>query len=126
MLVSDILKIENKRKIVKKQIYQRIFEQFTRKIRTAVELGQKQVFLQVPAFLFGFPTFDRAKATDYLKRQLELSGFSVSLVGDYELYASWAKPKVNRETVVEPERELPNLANLRKLALQYGSAPHRR
>lgn len=126
MLVRDILKIENKRKIVKKQIYQRIFDQFTRKIRTAVELNQKQVFLQVPAFLFGFPTFDRAKATDYLKRQLELSGFSVSLISDYELYASWARPKVHRESVSEPVSELPNLANLRKLALQYGSAPHRR
>jgi hypothetical protein len=126
MLVRDILKIENKRKVVKKQIYQRIFDQFTRKIRTAVELGQKQVFLHVPAFLFGFPTFDRAKATDYLKRQLELSGFSVSLISDYELYASWAKTKVHRESHSEPERELPNLANLRKLALQYGSAPHRR
>jgi hypothetical protein len=125
MLVRDILKIENKRKVVKKQIYQRIFDQFTRKIRTAVELGQKQVFLNVPAFLFGFPTFDRAKATDYLKRQLENSGFDVTRMENDMLYTSWYKKKPAQEKNRDQEPELPNLANLRKLAVKYGSAPHR-
>lgn len=120
MILRDIIKIEKKRTDIKKQIYQKIFEQFTRKIKMSVELGQKQVFLQVPAFLFGFPTFDRAKATDYLKRQLDRSGFNVTKVDDYDLYVSWFK--VGKPQTETPE--LPNLANLRKLAIRYGSAPH--
>ena len=92
----------------------------------AVELGQKQVFLQVPAFLFGFPTFDRAKATDYLKRQLERSGFEVSRIDEFDIYASWFKTTAKSQKEPEEMPELPNLANLRKLAVRYGSAPHRR
>ena len=126
MILRDIIKIEKKRTDIKKQIYQKIFDQFTRKIKMSVELGQKQVFLQVPAFLFGFPTFDRAKATDYLKRQLDRSGFDVTKVDEYDLYVSWLKPgKPQKEPEQEPP-ELPNLANLRKLAIRYGSAPHSR
>jgi hypothetical protein len=125
MILRDIIQIEKKRTDIKKQIYQKIFEQFTRKIKMSVELGQKQVFLQVPAFLFGFPTFDRAKATDYLKRQLERSGFDVTKIDEYDLYVSWFKAAKPQK---EPEEssELPNLANLRKLAIKYGSAPHSR
>ena len=126
MILRDIIKIEKKRTDIKKQIYQKIFDQFTRKIKMSVELGQKQVFLQVPAFLFGFPTFDRAKATDYLKRQLDRSGFDVTKVDEYDLYVSWLKAgKPQKEPEQEPP-ELPNLANLRKLAIRYGSAPHSR
>jgi len=125
MILRDIIKIEKKRTDIKKQIYQKIFDQFIRKIKMSVELGQKQVFLQVPAFLFGFPTFDRAKATDYLKRQLDRSGFDVTKVDDYDLYVSWFKAtKPQKEPEESPE--LPNLANLRKLAIRYGSAPHSR
>jgi hypothetical protein len=124
MLLKDIVKIEKKRTDIRKEIYKKIFDQFTRKIKMAVELGQKQVFLQVPAFLFGFPTFDRAKATDYLKRQLERSGFEVSRVDEFDIYASWFKTKPQKEPEEMPE--LPNLANLRKLAVRYGSAPHSR
>jgi len=125
MLLKDILEVEKKRSTIKKQIYEKIYEQFKRKIRTTVEFNQKQVFLQVPAFLFGFPTYDRAKATDYMKRQLENAGFTVSKVDDFVLYTSWFKKKSDSKTV-ESEPELPNLANIRKLALRYGSAPHRR
>jgi hypothetical protein len=125
MLLKDILEVEKKKNNIKKQIYEKVYEQFTRKIRTAVELNQKQVFLQVPAFLFGFPTFDRAKATDYLKRQLENSGFDVTRMENDMLYTSWYKKKPAQEKNRDQEPELPNLANLRKLAVKYGSAPHR-
>jgi len=121
--MNDILKIEKKRNNIRKEIYQKLFEQFTRKIKNAVELNQKQVFLQVPAFLFGFPTFDRTKATDYLQRQLERSEFDVTRMEKFDLYVSWYKSKPQKDNT---EPELPNLANLRKLAVKYGSAPHYR
>jgi hypothetical protein len=117
----DIVKIENRRKEIKKEIYTKIYEQFSRKIRQNVELGQKQVFLNVPMFLLGLPTFDRDKATEYLKRQLERADFVVTKTGSYELLVTW---NVKKE-IKEPEPvfdEFPTLMNLRKAASKYRRA----
>jgi len=119
----DIVKIENKRKEMKKELYKKIYEQFSRKIRQTVELGQRQVFLNVPAFLVGFPTFDRDKATEYLKRQLERAEFVVAQTGSYELYVTWNKSQ--KEEKVEKEEafdEFPTLMNLKKAANKYRRA----
>ena len=119
----DIAKIENKRRELKKEIYKRIYEQFSRKIRQTVELGQKQVFLSVPSYLLGFPTFDRTKAAEYLKRQLERAEFVVVKTGEYELHVTWNK-KSQKEK--EPEQpafdEFPTLMNLKKAANKYRCA----
>ena len=117
----DIIKIENRRKEIKKEIYTKIYEQFSRKIRQNVELGHKQVFLNVPMFLLGLPTFDRDKATEYLKRQLERADFIVNKTGSYELLVTW---NVKKE-IKEPEPvfdEFPTLMNLRKAASKYRRA----
>ena len=117
----DIAKIENRRKEIKKEIYTKIYEQFSRKIRQNVELGQKQVFLNVPAFLLGMPTFDRDKATEYLKRQLERAEFVVTKTGSYELHVTWNVKKTEPEREPETE-EFPTLMNLRKAANKYRRA----
>jgi len=122
--VRDIAKIENKRKELKKEIYKKIYEQFSRKIRQTVELGQKQVFLNVPAFLVGFPTFDREKAVEYLKRQLERAEFVVVQTGSYELHVTWniKRPKEDDHHQREEEPgfdEFPTLMNLKKAANKY-------
>jgi len=119
----DIAKIENKRKEIKKDIYKKIYEQFSRKIRQTVELGQKQVFLNVPAFLIGFPTFDRERATEYLKRQLERAEFTVVQTGPYELHVTWNVKKTKDEREEEPAfDEFPTLMNLKKAAEKYRRA----
>ena len=66
--VSEIFNIESSRKNNKKEIYKKIFEQFSRKIRCTVELGGKSVMLRVPFIVFGYPTFDRSRACVYLKK----------------------------------------------------------
>ena len=122
---KEIVKIENKRKEIRKGIYIKIYEQFSRKIRQTVEFGQKQVFLTVPAFLMGCPTFDRSKAATYLKRQLERAEFTVAQTGPFELHCSWGASSREREPEPEPEPEfgdLPTLANLRKAANKYRRA----
>lgn len=119
----DIVKIENRRKEIKKEIYTKIYEQFSRKIRQNVELGQKQVFLNVPMFLLGLPTFDRDKATEYLKRQLERADFVVTKTGSYELLVTWNVKKAIKEPEPEPAfDEFPTLMNLRKAASKYRRA----
>jgi hypothetical protein len=118
----DIVKIENKRKEIKKETYKKIYEQFSRKIRQTVEFGQRQVFLTVPGFLIGFPTFDRDKAAEYLKRQLERAEFTVVQTSSYEFHVSWGGPKSKAKAPEEEEPsfdDLPNLVNLKKAANKY-------
>jgi hypothetical protein len=118
--INDITKIDDKRKQIKKEIYKRIYEQFSRKIKQCVELGHKQVFLVIPVFVVGCPTFDRSAAARYIMRQLQLGGFIVQLVSDYELYVSWSVPKKKKQPVEEQDEEdFPNLMNLKKMANKY-------
>jgi hypothetical protein len=119
----DIAKIENKRKELKKEIYVKIYEQFSRKIRQTVELGQKQVFVSVPSFIMGYPTFDRDKALKYLNRQLERAGFLTTQTGSYEILVTWNIKKQVKEPVEEPTfDEFPTLMNLKKAANKYRRA----
>ena len=60
--INDVTKIDEKRKQIRKEIYTRVYEQFSRKIKQSVELGHKQVFLTVPTFVIGYPTYDRRAA----------------------------------------------------------------
>ena len=121
----DIAKIENKRKELKKEIYTKIYEQFSRKIRQTVELGQKQVFVNVPSFIMGYPTFDRDKALEYLNRQLERAGFITTQTGSYEILVTWNTKKTAEEQQPEEEQafdEFPTLMNLKKAANKYRRA----
>lgn len=117
--INDVTKIDEKRKQMKKEIYTKIYEQFSRKIKQCVELGHKQVFLTVPTFVIGCPTFDRAAAAKYIARQFHLGGFDVQRIGEYELYVSWVVSKKKKETVVVEEPDFPNLMNLKKIANKY-------
>jgi hypothetical protein len=118
--INDVTKIDEKRKQIKKEIYTRVYEQFSRKIKQSVELGHKQVFLTVPTFVIGYPTFDRGAAARYIMRQLKLGGFDVRLVSDYDMYVSWVIPKKVKQKVNEPdETEFPDLMNLKKMADKY-------
>ena len=118
--INDVTKIDEKRKQIRKEIYTRVYEQFSRKIKQSVELGHKQVFLTVPTFVIGYPTFDRCAAARYIMRQLMLGGFDVRLVSDYDMYVSWVIPKKSKQKMAEPnETEFPDLMNLKKMADKY-------
>jgi len=118
--IDEVTKIDEKRKQIRKEIYTRVYEQFSRKIRQSVELGHKQVFLTVPTIVVGYPTFDRSAAARYITRQLKLGGFEVKLVSDYDIYVSWVIPKKVKEKVDDPdETEFPDLMNLKKMADRY-------
>ena len=119
--IDDIIEIDDKKKRIKKEIYKKIYDQFSSKIKQCVELGHKQVFLTVPVILIGYPVFDRSAAARYIARQFELGGFVVQLVGDHDVYVSWnvSKKKKERETEDEDDVEFPNLMNLKKMANKY-------
>tara|TARA_R110002072_G_scaffold13429_4_gene56452 strand:+ start:3358 stop:3744 length:387 start_codon:yes stop_codon:yes gene_type:complete len=123
--VDDIHKIERQRRETKKEIYKKIYEQFCRRIKQCVELGETQAFLRTPPYLIGFPTYDRIKATVYLKRQLELGKFDVTKLSDIDLYVSWKRKDRKHENSREPEKSefeddvFPTMMNLKKAAAKY-------
>jgi hypothetical protein len=119
--VDEILKLTEKKNRLKKETYVKLYEQASRKIRQSVDFGSKCANFQVPAFLIGYPIFDRYKATVYIKRQLERGGFTVVVAGDHELHVTWKVKKKNEEKaiVVEAEADFPTLINLKKAANKY-------
>ena len=119
--INDVSKIDEKRKQIKKEIYTRIYEQFSRKIKQCVELGHKQIFLTIPAFVVGYPTFDRQSAARYVAWQFELGGFTVQHVSEFEIYVTWIIKKKKKESVSESvdDTNFPDLMNLKKIANKY-------
>ncbi len=118
--INDVTRIDDKRKQLRKEIYMKIYEQFSTKIKQSVELGHKQIFLTVPTFLLGYPVFDRSQAAKYVARQFSLGGFTVQLVSDHDIYVSWVVQKKKKtERVHEEESDFPNLMNLKKMANKY-------
>jgi len=118
--IDDVVKIDDKRKQIRKEIYMKIYTQFSTKIKQSVELGHKQLFMTIPTFLIGYPVFDRSAAARYVARQFTLGGFTVQLVSDYDIYVTWSKPKKKKEKVEQEEdRDFPNLMNLKKIANKY-------
>jgi len=128
--IDDIKKIEKNKKEIKKEIYTKIYEQFSKKIKVAVDLGHKQVFLRIPYFLLGYPTYNPEKAGNYIQRQFELSGFEVYRTSGIDLYITWKVGKQNKKCTTESvsysttieDDSLPTLINLKKLASKYKNA----
>lgn len=119
--ISDVTKIDERRRQIRKEIYTKIYEQMVSKIKQSVELGCKQIFLSVPSFVVGYPTFDRDQAAKYIARQFVRGGFTVQMVTPIELYVTWYTPRRKKERVreVEDEVEFPTLMNLKKIANKY-------
>ena len=119
--IDDVIKIDDKRKQIKKEIYTKIYEQFSSKIKQSVELGYKQLFMTIPHFLIGSPVFDRAAAARYIARQFKLGGFTVQLVSEFDIYVSWvvSKKKQEKKEGSVDDGDFPNLMNLKKMANQY-------
>lgn len=121
--IEDIRKVEKNKREIKKEIYKKLYEILSKKIKVAVDLGHKQVFLRVPTFLLGYPTYNVERATLYIQRQFERSGFEVYKTSEIDLYISWNVKEYSsgHSTSIEDE-SLPTLINLKKLASKYKSA----
>lgn len=89
MNVSEIHAREDKRLEVRKAIYKEIYEQATRKVRRAVDIGNHYASFEIPSFVMGMPSFDRGKALTYILRQFQNGGFSARRVHGWEIMISW-------------------------------------
>jgi Family of unknown function (DUF5759) len=116
--VKDIQKIESQRRSARKDTYREILKQFDKKIRYAVEVGDRQVFLSTPSMLLGYPLYDVDSATVYLARQLRHLGYQVQELGGASLYVTWeVKGSSEQEVqVFDDGGDIPSLINLKKVA----------
>lgn len=127
--VDEISRIREKRTRFKKELYTKIYEQVSRKIRNTVDVGGNVVVVLIPAFVLGFPSFDRYKATTYIIRQLSLGGFNVEILADFLLSISWITRKTgeHKKEVAHDDTDFPTLINLKKAANRYrGNAGNKR
>ena len=118
MSVKDIQKIESERRRARKETYTEILKQFDKKIRYAVEVGDRQVFLSTPNMLLGYPLYNVTSATSYLARQLRHLGYHVQEIGGPNLYVTWdVRGSVDQEVhVFDDGGDIPSLINLKKVA----------
>jgi len=118
MSVKDIQKIESERRRARKETYTEILKQFDKKIRYAVEVGDRQVFLSTPNMLLGYPLYNVTSATLYLARQLRHLGYHVQEIGGPNLYVTWdVRGSVDQEVhVFDDGGDIPSLINLKKVA----------
>ena len=126
--ISDVRRVEEKRRKAKKEMYIKMHDQFSRKIQHAVDHNQKSIVLAVPVFMFGFPRYNITAARRYMERQLTLSGFTIRNSADNNIFVTWVKESAPLPPPVHPSRDtmcheedatIPDLVNLRKLANKY-------
>lgn len=114
---KQIALMEKKKTEARKEYYKALLDQFCRKIKAAVERGERDAILTVPTFLVGFPRYDLSVTVNYMVRQLQRLGYIVNLVGPLDIKVQWsaAKPEEDLE-IQEPDVFLPSLMNLKKTA----------
>jgi hypothetical protein len=127
MNVNDIHAREDKRLEVRKVIYKEIYEQATRKVSRAVDVGIHYATFEIPSFVLGMPSFDRGKALTYITRQFQNGGFSARHIQGWEIVISWERERGTTQKTVEPptpqadtpvadDSDFSSFINLRKTA----------
>jgi hypothetical protein len=114
----DLEERNQAKKSVKKELYTRILIQICRKIDLYHTLGKSECILNIPEYVFGFPTFDTTRMTMYIHRQLVRLGYRASILTVGVIHTAWGPKKKIKKSKKEQqeEDELPNLANLKKAA----------
>jgi len=127
---SEIASREQARRNLRKETYRVLLEQFSRKIKAASERREPSVTLVVPPFVIGFPMYPFDEALVYLRRQLVISGYSVSQgLEPGQFIVNWQRARPKASPRVAPvtgaggggdtaDDFFASLANLQKTAQQ--------
>ena len=73
--VNDVLEMKNKRKRVKKEVYQDIFTQCERRIKYASSKKHTSCIFVIPNLIYGYPPVNIYKAEAKLNKWLSDKGF---------------------------------------------------
>lgn len=117
--VKDLEERDKMKKDMKKEFYTRVLSQMCRKIDMYYTLGKTECILNIPEYIFGYPSYNIEKMTLYMHRQFTHLGYRTSILSAGILHVAWGKPpsKQNKkEIVLNTDNDLPSFANLKKAA----------
>jgi len=126
LTINDVEELMKAKREIRKETYRVIYESASKKIKNSVKHGLKTTTVNIPLFIIGYPLYNVKKATKYIARQLEMSGFEVSInENDNNIKVSWNVRKIKKKQPQQEETEdvgdLPSLVNLKKLAKKYNN-----
>lgn len=112
--------MEKTRRDVRKETYKALLQQFSRKIKAAVDLRRREAICTVQPFMVGYPRYDLPKTVAYMCRQLHRLGYVVDLIGPLDIRVRWSVTQFEKqiEEDLKPVDILPSLVNLQKTAHQ--------
>ena len=119
--VVDLQREYLDKKIVKKKTFDIILGDLSRVVKNRSILGQKECWLNIPAFVIGRPLYNTRQATKYIIHKMQKEGFTVYDGGGNEIYVSWKVEEVSRTHESDDDDDdddfmIPSFANLKKRA----------
>jgi len=118
--VAELQKEHDTRNNIKRDTFNKILEDLTRIIKNRAQFGQKECFLNIPAFVIGKPLYSVRQATKYVIHRMKQKGFKVYDGGGNEIYVSWRIEEANKpipsRDIEEDEFMIPSFVNLKKSA----------
>jgi hypothetical protein len=118
----DLKERDRIKREARKEIFKTILTRICNKIDLAYTLRRTESVVEVPEFIFGFPSYNHEFATEYTSRQLRLLGYRTSTLGLGKIHVAWGtkktpKKKAPANPLGRPEEDdLNGLANLKKTA----------
>lgn len=118
---KDLEERDKMKKDIKKEFYTRVLSQMCRKIDMYYSLGRTECILNIPEYIFGYPSYNIDQMTVYMHRQFKHLGYRTSILSSGLLHVAWGKPpKPKKEKddlpILQLENDLPSFANLKKAA----------
>lgn len=116
---KDLEERDKMKKDMKKEFYTRVLSQMCRKIDMYYTLGRTECILNIPEYIFGYPSYNIDQMTVYMHRQFKHLGYRTSILSSGLLHVAWGKvqkPKKEEAPVLSIEQDLPSFANLKKAA----------
>ena len=115
--------ILHRKRETKKELYLYLFRRIFKKIEDAARMGKKELRIEVPPFVTGFPPFDIGRASSYLTRQLVLAKFDAAKINQSTIHVSWGnhqkyhqKAMKTKESEERNPQSFSSFANLKKVA----------
>jgi len=85
----ELQKADEAKKAIRKETYKKILEQISKKIQVSSQVGNKNLIVNIPSFVMGFPTFNREVAANYIERQLRNGGYKTNRLSETSIYIDW-------------------------------------
>lgn len=93
--ILDLHRSINEKKNKVNESYDKVLEICHKKIQTSADTQKVRCFIEVPAYVFGYPIFDYNKCVEHVYNSLIKNGFLVKYYFPKYLYISWDFEEIN-------------------------------